>query len=161
MKRSLKNKLRVKRHCEKNLMKKLHMHAFFLVTQMFFATEWKNQEHLKILRKFTCISKQKVYCDFYVFIPKVLTVLNLRKYISPVDSVIASDIQEIVESAKLKRSKEALTVMNTVTASVSGENLEKSRCKMRLCKQLGIPADRRISGGKRIRTKILKSESSA
>ena len=114
MKRSLKNKLRVKRHREKNLMKKLHMHAFFLVTQMFFATEWKNQEHLKILRKFTCISKQKVYCDFYVFIPKVLTVLNLRKYISPVDSVIASDIQEIVESAKLKRSKEALTVMNTV-----------------------------------------------
>jgi hypothetical protein len=43
--------------------------------------------------------------------------------------------------------------MNTVTASVSGENLEKSRCKMQLCKQLGIPA-RRISGGKRIRTKI-------
>jgi hypothetical protein len=36
--------------------------------------------------------------------------------------------------------KEALTVMNTVTASVSGENLEKSRCKMQLCKQLGIPA---------------------
>jgi hypothetical protein len=52
--------------------------------------------------------------------------------------------QEIVESAKLKRSKEAFTVMNTVTASVSGENLEKSRCKMQLCKQLGIPA-RRIS----------------
>jgi hypothetical protein len=44
--------------------------------------------------------------------------------------------------------------MNTVTASVSGANLEKSRCKMQLCKQLGIPADRRISGGKRIRTKI-------
>jgi hypothetical protein len=33
--------------------------------------------------------------------------------------VIASNIQEIVESAKLKRSKEVLTVMNTVTASVS------------------------------------------
>ena len=82
------------------------------------------------------------------------------KSISPVDSVIVSNIQEIVESAKLKRSKEALTVMNTVSASVSGENLEKSRCKMQLCKQLGIPA-RRISGGKRIRTKILKSESSA
>jgi hypothetical protein len=43
--------------------------------------------------------------------------------------VIASNIQEIVESAKLKRSKEALTVMNTVTASVSGENLEKSKRK--------------------------------
>jgi hypothetical protein len=52
--------------------------------------------------------------------------------------VIASNIQEIVESAKLKRSKEALTVMNTVTASVSGENLENSRCKMQLCKQLGL-----------------------
>jgi hypothetical protein len=48
--------------------------------------------------------------------------------------VIASNIQEIVESAKLKRSKEVLTVMNTVTASVSGENLEKYRCKMQLCK---------------------------
>jgi hypothetical protein len=51
-----------------------------------------------------------------------------------------------------------ITVMNTVTASVSGENLEKSRCKMQLCKQLGIPT-RRISGEKRIGTKILKSES--
>jgi hypothetical protein len=39
-----------------------------------------------------------------------------------IDSVIASNIQEIVESAKLKRSKEVLTVMNNVTASVSGEN---------------------------------------
>jgi hypothetical protein len=38
-------------------------------------------------------------------------------------------------------------------------NLEKSRCKMQLCKQYGIPA-RRISGGIRIRAKILKSESS-
>ena len=94
--------------------------------------------------------------------PKSPTVLILKKYtcISPVDSVIASNIQEIVESAKLKRSKEVLTVMNTVTASVSGENLEKSRCKMQLCKQLGIPT-RRISGEKRIGTKILKSESLA
>ena len=92
--------------------------------------------------------------------PESPTVLNLRKSISPVDSVIASNIQEIVESAKLKRSKEAFTVVNTATAFVSGENLEKSRCKMQLCKQLGIPA-RRISGGKRIRTKILKSEFSA
>jgi hypothetical protein len=41
-----------------------------------------------------------------------------------------------------------------------GENLEKSRCKMQLCKQLGIPT-RRISGEKRIGTKILKSESLA
>jgi hypothetical protein len=74
--------------------------------------------------------------------------------------VIASNIQEIVESAKLKRSKEALTVMNTVTASVSGENLEKSWCKMQLCKKLGI-LTRRISGEKRIGTEILKSESLA
>jgi hypothetical protein len=41
--------------------------------------------------------------------------ISKRKSISPVDSVIASNIQEIVESAKLKRSKEVLTVMNTVT----------------------------------------------
>jgi HSP90 family molecular chaperone len=61
--------------------------------------------------------------------PESPIVLNLRK--SKVDSVIASNIQEIVESAKLKRSKEALTVMNTVTASVSGENLEKSRGKIK------------------------------
>jgi hypothetical protein len=44
--------------------------------------------------------------------------------------------------------------MNTVTASVSGENLEKSMCKMQ------IPT-RRISGEKRIGTKILKGESLA
>jgi hypothetical protein len=48
--KKLKNKLRVKRHREKKskfLMKILHMHVFFLVTQMFFGTEWKNQEHLR------------------------------------------------------------------------------------------------------------------
>jgi hypothetical protein len=66
--------------------------------------------------------------------------------------VIASNIQEIVAFAKLKRSKEALTVMNTVTASVSGENLEKSRCKMQLCNQFGY------SGQANFRR---KSESSA
>jgi hypothetical protein len=38
--------------------------------------------------------------------------------ISTVDSVIASNIQEIVESAKLKRSKEALTVMNKYLFSI-------------------------------------------
>ena len=114
----------------------------------------------EIKRKFTCISKQKVCCDFYVFIPKGHPSPPPFLSISTVDSVIASNIQEIVESAKLKRSKEALTVMNTVTASVSGENLEKSRCKMQLCKQLGIPT-RRISGEKRIGTKILKSKSLA
>ena len=40
--KKLKNKLRVKIAHEK-----LHMYAFFLVTQMFFETEWKNQEHLR------------------------------------------------------------------------------------------------------------------
>jgi hypothetical protein len=45
--------------------------------------------------------------------------------------VTVSNIQEIVESAKLKRSKEALSAMNTVTASVSGENLLlQSQCKL-------------------------------
>jgi HD-GYP domain-containing protein (c-di-GMP phosphodiesterase class II) len=47
--KKLKNKLRVKRHREKIKIahEKLHMYAFFLVTQMFFETEWKNQEHLR------------------------------------------------------------------------------------------------------------------
>jgi hypothetical protein len=48
--KKLKNKLRVKRHREKKIKisrKILHMHVFFLVTQMFFATEWKNQQHLR------------------------------------------------------------------------------------------------------------------
>ena len=48
--KKLKNKLRVKRHREKKIKisrKILHMRVFFLVTQMFFATEWKNQQHLR------------------------------------------------------------------------------------------------------------------
>jgi hypothetical protein len=111
-------------------------------------------------RKLQILTGQNIYFQFFAGQKLYFRLLQDRLFISGYsnDSVIASNIQEIVESAKLKRSKEALTVMNTVTASVSGENLENSRCKMQLCKQLGIPT-RRISGEKRIGTKILKSES--
>ncbi|CAG2232115.1 unnamed protein product [Mytilus edulis] len=73
---------------------------------------------------------------------------------------VVADIQEIIKSTKLKRSKNARSVMNSVTASISGENLANSRGKIKLCKNLGLPA-RRVAGGQRIRSRILKSESSA
>lgn len=92
--------------------------------------------------------------------PDSPTVLVLKSTFSPLETTVIDNIKEVIQSTKMKRSKNALSVMHAVTASVSGESIGTSRCKMKLAKVLGVPA-RRLSGGKRIRTKILKSEASA
>ncbi|XP_063425376.1 uncharacterized protein LOC134708659 [Mytilus trossulus] len=92
--------------------------------------------------------------------PRSPTIANLKHSVSPVEMAVVADIQEIIKSTKLKRSKNARSVMNSVTASISGENLANSRGKIKLYKNLGLPA-RRVAGGQRIRSRILKSESSA
>lgn len=72
---------------------------------------------------------------------------------------VVKDIKTVVKSIKSKRCKDALTTMNVLVASVSGENVAKSKCIKRLSNELELPI-RRISGGKRIRTQVLKSEKS-
>ena len=49
--------------------------------------------------------------------------------------------------------------MNDVIASINGESIENSKKKKQLSKLLGLPI-RRVRGGKRIRTEVLKSDSS-
>ncbi|OPL20828.1 hypothetical protein AM593_09181, partial [Mytilus galloprovincialis] len=47
--------------------------------------------------------------------------------------------------------------MNTIIASLSGEKVTEKKCRKRLAMKLNIPI-RRISGGRRIRTRILRSD---
>ncbi|MES9883754.1 MAG: hypothetical protein ABW185_23120 [Sedimenticola sp.] len=70
---------------------------------------------------------------------------------------VLSNMKTFIDSTKCKRSNDCRATMNILTASVSGENLVNS--KMCLAKKLGV-TPRRLSGGKRIRTEILKGEKS-
>lgn len=72
---------------------------------------------------------------------------------------VMKDIKTAINTCKNKRSKDSLTAMNVLVASVSGENVTKSKCIRRLSDELQLPI-RRISGGKRIRTTILRSDKS-
>jgi hypothetical protein len=49
--------------------------------------------------------------------------------------------------------------MNTIISSISGEKVSEKKCRKRLARKLDLPI-RRISGGKRIRTKVLTSDNS-
>ena len=75
-----------------------------------------------------------------------------------VEKTVLSNIKEFVKDTKLKRSNEARRALATVTASISNENLQEN-VKTSLAKKLGLKPSR-LSGGQRIRTKILKSEKS-
>ncbi|MES9879654.1 MAG: hypothetical protein ABW185_02090 [Sedimenticola sp.] len=74
-------------------------------------------------------------------------------------TAVLKDIKVAIDTCRMKRSTDSLKAMNVIVASVSGENLSKAKCIRRLSDELQLPV-RRISGGKRIRTKILKSEKS-
>lgn len=58
---------------------------------------------------------------------------------------IVSDLKEVVQELKLKRSDDARIALNILSASVSGENVKKSSSSSSLGKKLGINR-RRISG---------------
>lgn len=75
-----------------------------------------------------------------------------------VEETVICNIKEFVKDTKLKRSNEARRALATVTASISNENLQQD-VKTSLAKKLGLKPSR-LSGGQRIRTKILKSEES-
>jgi hypothetical protein len=104
--KKLKNKLRVKRHREKiKISHENTAHARVLP-----CNRMEKSRALKKLKESLPASPSKRFAVISTYLsrrsPESPTVLNLRKSISPVDSVIASNIQEIVESANLKRSKE-------------------------------------------------------
>lgn len=60
-------------------------------------------------------------------------------------------------TAKLKRNDDSRMTMNVLTASVSGEDISDPASDRNIAKILGLKP-RRLFGGKRIRTQILKTE---
>ncbi|CAC5395949.1 unnamed protein product [Mytilus coruscus] len=76
-----------------------------------------------------------------------------------IEKAALEDIKTAIDSCKTKRSKDSVTSMNVLVASISGEKVTETRCRKNLAKKLGLPV-RRLSRGNRIRTTILKSEKS-
>ena len=72
---------------------------------------------------------------------------------------ILGNIKEVVDSTKQKRSKDKRAEMNTVLASISGEDLSEKKVKVKLANRLGVSV-KRVTGGQRLRTKVMKSETS-
>lgn len=69
-------------------------------------------------------------------------------------------LKTFISESKLKRSNESRMAMNIVSASLSGEEINHDSAKDRaIAIKLGLKP-RRLFGGKRIRTQILKSEKS-
>jgi hypothetical protein len=77
---------------------------------------------------------------------------------SPISEKILKNIKTFISETKLKRNTDARNVMNILSASVSAEKCHTGEQK-KVARKLGMN-QRRLSGGKRIRTAILKSEKS-
>ena len=75
------------------------------------------------------------------------------------DTSILDNLHTFMAHTKDKWTNEARYTMNILTASISEENLRNNKCTVQLAKRLGL-TPRRISGGKRIRTSVLKGEKS-
>lgn len=75
------------------------------------------------------------------------------------EKAVLQDLKTTIDSCKMKRSKDSVTSMNVLVASISGEQVTQSRCRKNLAKKLGLPV-RRISKGNTIRTTVLKTERS-
>ncbi|CAG2234147.1 unnamed protein product [Mytilus edulis] len=63
-----------------------------------------------------------------------------------------------IHETKQKRNYDARNAMHVISASVSGENISKGE-KSKAARKLGLHP-RRLSGGKRIRTSVFRSEKS-
>lgn len=70
------------------------------------------------------------------------------------------DVKTVVQQTKHGRKKDKLQSVNSVFATVSGENVARSNQKIKLAKALGVPC-RTITKGHRIRTCVLKTEKSS
>ena len=87
------------------------------------------------------------------------TILSSTKSDKEFYENVVDDIKTVVKSVKNKRSKDALATMQVIVASVSGENITRTKCVKRLSDELELPV-KRVIGGKQIRTKVLRSEKS-
>ena len=72
---------------------------------------------------------------------------------------ILDNLNESITKSKSKQVDRKRIEVNSVLASVSGENISLSKAKTNLAKRLGLGV-RRISGGQRLRGKIMTSDES-
>jgi hypothetical protein len=73
------------------------------------------------------------------------------------DSSFLQDVKEMIDTTKKRRTDDARAAMNILSASASGENISDTGSKSKLARKLGLPR-RRLSGGTRIRTRVLHSD---
>ncbi|CAG2251770.1 MAO [Mytilus edulis] len=99
--------------------------------------------------------------------PTVALIHKFKKIPTPEDlksikmaEAVLSDMKDIVNDTKHKRTNDARATVNIMSAAVNVENVQKSKCRIQLSKKLGFNV-RRMSQGKRIRTKVLTTEVSA
>ena len=88
---------------------------------------------------------------------KICTVI--KSYLTESKSPTAKKLNIQMNSPTDEVAKEKRTETHTVIASVSGENITENRSKAKLARQLGVSV-KTISGGQRLRTKILTSSKS-
>jgi hypothetical protein len=72
---------------------------------------------------------------------------------------IVCDVKQALDQTKRRRSNDNDTARNVIIAAVSGQNVAGKRLKIAVAKQLGLPP-RRMTGGVRLRTRVLTSEHS-
>ncbi|XP_052769500.1 uncharacterized protein LOC128209494 [Mya arenaria] len=88
----------------------------------------------------------------------IVTSLKERKD-NELGTQVLDNLYDAISRSKIKRSDEKRAEMHTIIASVSGENISQSKAKTNLAKRLGVSV-RRISGGQRLRGKVLTSDKS-
>ena len=91
--------------------------------------------------------------------PTARTVTKHNRSDCSVTEHVFQNIKEFIKDTKFKRNADARNAMNIISASVSGENISQGGKKNKVAKKLEIQP-RRLSGGERIRTHVLKSENS-
>lgn len=55
------------------------------------------------------------------------------------EKAVLQDLKTTIDSRKMKRSKDSVTSMNVLVASISGEQVTQSRGRKNLAKKLGLP----------------------
>ena len=78
---------------------------------------------------------------------------------SSLEKSCVDDVKVVLDNMKMKRDNETRTAVNILKSAVNGERVRKNKCVTELSQRLGLNRNA-VSGGKRIRTTILKSTKS-
>lgn len=98
--------------------------------------------------------------------PTVNTLEEMRIIRSPEDieddnvsNCVIRDLSKALNKTRYQRSTDSGLSRNIILAAVSGENIHKQKGKKNLAEKLGV-SRKRIAAGRRMRTRILKSDES-